>query len=298
MNELLVKRFLSPDLTPGGAVDPPAPAEPVIPTAPEPQPASAPAPVPKPVVSANDDMEIDLHPRLPLKSEDEPKPAPTPAPVGAKPVAQTLEELEQELTQTKLKLLQFDPFAFEEPEGQAPTPVPSSAPASPAPKPSVEPTPAPKSAEPKEFVSEEEYDSIFENRENLNQLLSKVYNQAVTDTVDKAVQEAQRKLGSEVDSRTRAYTQAVKVIDDFFRENADLEPYAEQVQQVAVAIRQRRPGASTKEVLSEAGKQMRKIVRTQAPVPGFTPPVKGGYRSVPEPTGSQKEFKDTFPDTN
>jgi len=236
-----------------------------------------------------------------------PPEAPEPAP--AKTDAERVAELEEENRQFKLRQLQDDPFAFDEPEptpAPAPgAPVPAAAPSTPsaAAAPATPVTPAKPASKPElkfdDIVSEDVLEKIIDDRDVgalaglFKQVAERVAAQSAPQTFDEEF--ITKTVAPLIDKRTLQYVSSLRAIDEFFAKNEDLKPYRDQIEDVAAGIGQRRQGLTASKLLEEAGTKVRKIIRSNATSPGFTPP--GGTptpRSAPQPTALQKDMEDLY----
>ena len=203
-----------------------------------------------------------------------------------------VEKLLQQNQELSLKLLEKDPFAFDNEEdkqrlagfGQPETPVESS----------------PEEPDEPEEPEEDEYVTpiskfVDEDTYELMQQDVNVFNEQMGKIIGSMQEQLLSNVDSLIDNRTERYSKAQKLIEGYFEGNPELRQHKDHIELVARGIRQARPGLEPKTVLEEAGARVRKFVRSSRPTPGFTPPgASGAPRQKPSLTGFQQEAQDLF----
>lgn len=281
------------------------PAEP----APEPEPAPAPAPEPSPEPKPEPAPEPKPEPK---PGEPEPKPEPEPAPEPkpgepepapdpriaepepepepAEPKPETAEEKATRLEAQNKKLMEWNERIL----AGEPAPVVEPKPAEPAPAPAAEPAPAPTpvvapSAEIKideinflEGKSQEEIERIVENPVELNKVLNQVYLKAIERSIPLAQERSLLSIPQVVTAHIQRYNTMKGLVDDFYKENADLKVAQRAVGMLANEVHSEHTDWTTKQVFDEAAIRTRKALGMPEPPP--KPPGEPG-RQVVTPAG-------------
>lgn len=110
-----------------------------------------------------------------------------------------------------------------------------------------------------EFVTEEEFDEIIQDRNKLNEVLNKVAFQSA-----KAAREAVLRQVPEVVSKTTNRQMSVRqAVQNFYQENPDLQEYGSYVGHIANRIKAENPDLGMNDILSKAGQEARSKLNIQ-----------------------------------
>ena len=142
-------------------------------------------------------------------------------------------------------------------------------------KPEATPTPAPvkKEGDVYDLVGEEDLDEILSSKEKFNSFMSR----AINLSINSAVENTLRSMPQVVSAQVRQQQQMQTYVDEFYKENKDLEPVKKTVGAVANTVYSENPAFTLDEVFSETAKRVRtmlglkKQAAPSAPAPQ-TPP--------------------------
>lgn len=104
-----------------------------------------------------------------------------------------------------------------------------------------------------EFVSEDEFDEIIQDRSKLNEVLNRV----ALESANAAREAILRQIPDIVDKTTTRQMTMRQSIQKFYSENPDLQDYGSYVGHIATKIRAEKPDAPMITVLNEAGEKAR-----------------------------------------
>lgn len=113
--------------------------------------------------------------------------------------------------------------------------------------------------ESQEFVSEEEFDDIIQDRSKLNEVLNRVALESANATREAIL----RQLPGIIDQSTSRQLTVRQSIQKFYTDNPDLQEYGSYVGHIANKVRAEKPDAPMVTVLNEAGEQARKDLGIQ-----------------------------------
>lgn len=263
----------------------PKPGEPPV----EPKPAEP--PVEPPVEPPAEPPEPPIEP--PAEPPD-PRLVTPPVEPPVEPHEETSEEAVARLEAQNAKLMEWnerilagEPVTAGPPA--APAPGTPGAPSEPAPV-TVEPTPAP--APPAEIKideinflegrSQEDIERIVENPVELNKVLNQVYLKAIEQSIPIAQERSLLAVPQVVVAHIQRYNKMKGLVDDFYKENADLKVAQRAVGMLANEVHSEHTDWTTKQVFDEAAVRTRKALGMPEPPP--KPPGEPG-RQVVTPAG-------------
>jgi len=117
-------------------------------------------------------------------------------------------------------------------------------------------------AGPREFVNEEEFDEILQDRAKLNAKLNEVYAQAAQSAAAQASAEMRRQL------------QMQQMANDFYTANPDLQPYREFVGTAADTLIKRNPNLTYAQLMDKVAKATRFAKKLPTPIKSGAKPAK------------------------
>jgi hypothetical protein len=111
--------------------------------------------------------------------------------------------------------------------------------------------------DPIEFVDEDTYEELLEDRDKMNTVLNKVYDQAKTDL--------QVQIASEVEAKALQIVDARMAINNFYNNNSDLREHNKVVQTIFEGLANNMPGESSATLLDRAAVLARKHLKLETP---------------------------------
>lgn len=188
------------------------------------------------------------------QGEDEPAPQgdgeePTPQPTGDQGDPDTGEEPAEPTEPTMAEMRE----KIERLEGQIASQQ------EPTPDPEPEPEPEPLTVDPVEFVDEETFAAIQEDRGKLNEVLNNLFVKALNTSREQFLKETPNIVESTVGRQQQLATTAKQ----FYEQNSDLKPHAQYVGYVANNVRAEMPNKPLKDVLAETAKRVRNTLNIQ-----------------------------------
>jgi len=127
-------------------------------------------------------------------------------------------------------------------------------------KPSTEApsTEAPIAIENKNFIEDIDTEELSEDPEKLNELLNKVYQQAITDTRKVLGESILRSIPDIVKTNIAVISNLQKASEQFYEQNQDLKPFKKVVASVFEELASKNPDKQYNEILEIVGDEVRK----------------------------------------
>lgn len=142
--------------------------------------------------------------------------------------------------------------------------------------------------EPQDFMGDLEIDDVLADKESINELLNKVFQQGVRNSRDVVGEHILRDIPQIVKTNIALITEMSAASEKFYSEHKDLEPFKKVVATVFEEVQAENPDKGYEELLDTVGKEARKRLElhkeTITPVEEKAPrlPAKKGSRTVNE----------------
>jgi len=163
-------------------------------------------------------------------------------------------------------------------------------------------TPAPQTpTEVMNFLENTSIDDLLEDPSKFNAVLNQVSQQSTSRAVQGAVQQVLRSVPELVMGYITRHSAMNRMVDDFYKENADLENVKQTVAAVANDVHAKNPGLSVEEVFKQSAERTRKLLglKKQAKVAAQRKPAKpafakagGARKTAPAVSPVQQEIND------
>lgn len=150
-----------------------------------------------------------------------------------------------------------------------------------------------------DFIGDGDIDEVLSSKENLNQLLQKVYERGLEEASKLSAENVMQSLPRVITQYISQHLEMRQTVDKFYGDNPDLAMVKKTVAAVANEIAGNNPDLTTEEVFKRTAQQTRTLLRLRQPTQPTKPIVKSsrpaftgqkGRMKIPELDGLAKEI--------
>lgn len=144
-------------------------------------------------------------------------------------------------------------------------------------------TEAPLQLDEQDFVGDADVEDIVNDKGELNKLLNKIYQKAVSDTRKVLGEGVLRSIPDIVKTNVSTLSSLQKASEQFYQDNEDLKPFKKVVATVFEELSSQNPDKSYSDILSKTGEEVRKRLELQRKA--TKPPGNGPAPRLPRKKG-------------